>query len=84
MFMDEKIACGEYYVILRHKANIFKTIFGMELAVDGTLVTPKIFRSDKHKVMNLETNAEMSGILKLVMHITAKVWNMPAHSQRFH
>src|SRR2546422_3137411 len=54
----------------------------MELAVDCAFMAAKVFGSHKHKVMNLQADGEMSGILKLVMYIAAKVGYVPAHAKR--
>src|SRR6266516_891493 len=83
MFMHQKIARSERQAVFWDKTGIFKTIFRMKLAVDSAFVAAKVFGSDKHKVMNLKPDGEMRGILKLVMHIAAKVRCMPAHTKRF-
>ncbi len=46
MLPDEKIASGEFQMILRHEAGVFEAILRMQVAGNGATISLKVFRSD--------------------------------------
>src|SRR6266702_8194219 len=82
VLLHQEIACSERQAILWNDTRIFKAAFCMQLAVHDALLTVKIVRRDKHAIMNLEPEREMSRILKLVPYVAPKVGYMPAHAER--
>ena len=84
VFIDQEITRRERHPIFRHETAIFKAIFGVQLAVDRTFLATKILRRDQHKMVDLQSNREVSRILKLVINIAPQVRHVPAHSQRSH
>src|SRR6266571_3592222 len=81
VLLHQEIACSERQAILWNDAGIFKAAFRMQLAVHDALLTAKIVRRDKHAIVNLEPEREMSRILKLVPYVAPKVGYMPAHAE---
>src|SRR5579872_2788896 len=64
-----------------HGAGILKAIFGMQTAANSAFMTAKVFRRDENHIVYLETDSEVRSILELVVDITAKIGNMPAHAK---
>src|SRR5579863_3080700 len=81
MFLNEKIACREREIILRHQTGIFKPIPGMQVTSDLTTMTPVIFRGDQYKIIYFQPYGEMRRILKLIQHIGTEIRHMPAHAK---
>src|SRR6266699_3401269 len=81
VLLHQEIACSERQAILWNDTCVFKAAFRMQLAVHDALLTVKIVRRDKHAIMNLEPEREMSRILKLVPYVAPEVGYMPAHAE---
>ena len=82
--MRQKVTRCEGQPVFRHKAGIFKAIFAMQRAVDDAFLAAEIIRSYQYGLAYLQADAEMSGVLKLVIGIAAQVGYVPAHAERLH
>ena len=53
VLLHQEIACGERQRMFWHDTGIFKAIFGMQMANDGAIMTPEVFRRHKDSFANL-------------------------------